>query len=465
MESGHVMRNSVVEKSAAVRHCRARRRLRLGAGIAVGIAVLLVAVAMIWPRATGVDVWVHWPPLHAKWLPRMPPITIVAVVVAAIVILGWRRAADSMRWPAYLGAAFAMSWIWTMSLAWVDGPAGLSRVYQRKGEYFYDARHVGSIHEALTSFISRIPLHSPDHWHIHAAGHPPGALLFYVALDRLGIDSPLGVGIAVVTIGVTAVAAVAITVKTLGNETWARRTTPWIVLAPAAVWVGVAGDAVYLATAAWALALFAVAAKAPRRRRRIGAGLASGVAFGLCVYFSYGLVLLGILALTVLVLGRRWAALLSSVAGALAVAAAFTLSGFSWWTAYPVLVDRYYAGVASRRPYAYWVWADFAAWTFSAGLAVWAAMPAAFGIARRALRTRHFGGRAVIAILGSAALLTLVVASLSGMSKAENARIWLPFTVWALTLPALLPRRWQPWLLASQALTALAVQLMIQTRW
>ncbi len=55
--------------------------------------------------------------------------------------------------------------------------------------------------------------------------------------------------------------------------------------------------------------------------------------------------------------------------------AVFTAAGFAWWDAYPVLHERYYDGIASERTYAYWVWADIAAWTFTVGLVVWAAFP------------------------------------------------------------------------------------------
>ncbi len=44
-----------------------------------------------------------------------------------------------------------------------------------------------------------------------------------------------------------------------------------------------------------------------------------------------------------------------------------------------------------------------------------------------------------MAQLAAAALLTILVATLSGMSKAEVERIWLPFTIWVVALPALLP--------------------------
>ena len=44
-----------------------------------------------------------------------------------------------------------------------------------------------------TSYISRIPVDAPpDNWPVHVAGHPPGALTFFVLLVRLGLGERAG---------------------------------------------------------------------------------------------------------------------------------------------------------------------------------------------------------------------------------------------------------------------------------
>ena len=108
--------------------------------------------------------------------------------------------------------------------------------------------------------------------------------------------------------------------------------------------------------------------------------------------------------------------------------AAFWAAGFTWWEAYPVLRERYYEGVGGERPYQYWVWADLAAWTFTVGLATWAAFPRMWTYARR---------RTPLAVLALTGLVCIAIATLSAMSKAEVERIWLPFTLWIVTVPAL----------------------------
>lgn len=422
------------------------------AALSAATGLALVVASMVVPRWLDEDVRVHWPPLHADWDPRVGVLTLPAMVIGLLLVVALPWIARSLPWRALLATAFATTWVWIVALAMTEGTEGLARTFERRQEYVYDAQSVGSIHTMLQTFVDRIPMDAPDNWYVHVAGHPPGALLYFVGVDRLGITDPFWIGVVCVTIASTAIVAVMITLRTLGHERTARAAMPWIVLAPTAVWMGVNGDAVFTAVAAWGLALLAIAAK----RRRVIPAVGAGVLLGYCVYLSYGLVLLGILALAVLLIARTWRPLPWAVGGALVVAAGFTLGGFAWWEAYPVLRERYYDGIASERAFSYWVWGNIAAWTFTAGLAVWAAFPAAV----RAVRRRN-----VLAQLAAAAVLTIVVADLSGMSKAEVERIWLPFTIWIVALPALLPERWHRPLLLSQVVLALLAQHLILTRW
>jgi hypothetical protein len=422
------------------------------AALSAGIGLVVVVASMVVPLWIEDDVRVHWPPLHADWDPRFGLRTVVAIVIGLVLVVVLPRLARSLPWRALLATAFAGMWTWIMALALTDGSDGLARVFERRQEYVHDAQSVGSIHTMLQTFIDRIPFDSPDNWYVHVAGHPPGALLYFVGLDRLGITDPFWIGVVCVTIASTAVVAVLITLRTLGSEPLARSAMPWIVLAPSAVWMGVNGDAVFTAVAAWGLALLAIAAV----HRRVLPAVGAGLLLGCCVYLSYGLVLLGILAITVLLVARSWRPLPWAAGGAGVVALLFTAGGFAWWEAYPVLRERYFAGIASERAYSYWVWADVAAWTFTAGLVVWAAFPAA---------VKAFRQRDVLAQLAAAALLTITIACVSGMSKAEVERIFLPFTIWIVALPALLPPRWTRPLLLSQVVLAVLAQTLLLTRW
>jgi methylthioxylose transferase len=148
------------------------------------------------------------------------------------------------------------------------------------------------------------------------------------------------------------------------------------------------------------------------------------------------------------ILRRRSAkALIAGLLGAGAVAAAFTAAGFDWLTGYHLVQQRYYQGLAAHRPYLYWVWADLALLVVSAGPAAAAALP-------RTVQTAAVG-----------AVVAIVAADLSGFSKAEVERIWLPFAVWLLAATGSLPARdRRGWLLA-QAAVALLVNHLLLTTW
>ncbi|MEV4619004.1 hypothetical protein AB0J74_09910, partial [Asanoa sp. NPDC049573] len=66
-------------------------------------------------------------------------------------------------------------------------------------------------------------------------------------------------------------------------------------------------------------------------------------------------------------------------------------------------------------------------------------------------------------LLPLAAATVIALGDLSGLSKAEVERIWLPFLVWLLPAVALLPARNHRWWLAGQALTAMAVNHLLWT--
>lgn len=433
---------------------------RVGLGVALG----LIALAMLFPVVSGLNVHVRWfPPLHAEWMPRVGPGTAAALILA---VLAARYAVDlaaRMSWRPLLAASFATSLAWMLSLATVDGLGGIGTILDTQYEYLRTARAVTDFGATLRDYVAHIPLDSVDNWPVHIAGHPPGALLFFVVLVRIGLGSGLAAGLVVTLAAATTSVAVMMTLKRLGAEDGARRAAPFLVLGPAAIWMSVSADAMFGAVAAWGLCLLAHAVTARSRASTAAWSLAAGLVLGYCVMLSYGLPLLGVLAVAILVIGRRWQPLPWAVGAAIAVVLAFAVGGFAWWEAYPVLVDRYYAGVASNRPYTYWVWANLAALAFSAGPLVGSAI--AVGIVRlRGLGSAIPAERTVI-LLVAAAVATVVLADLSGMSKAEVERIWLPFVPWLLVGTALLTARWRRLGLIGQLAFALVVQHLLATGW
>ncbi|MGH3485677.1 MAG: hypothetical protein ACRDPQ_20860 [Nocardioidaceae bacterium] len=365
-----------------------------------------------------------------------------------------------------MGALLAWTWAaatgWTVALAAVDGRAGIADAFAHRGTYLYDASRVTSWRQVFPGFVDRILLRAEDNWEVHVSSHPPGALLTFIGFDRVGLDDTFWLGLTVLALGTTAAVACCVTLRVLAGEDWARRATPWLILAPAAIWIGVSADALFAAVAGWSIALLALAAT--RQRHGPAYGIGAGLAFGCCLYLSYGFVLLAPLALAVLVAARRWQPIPWVLGGGAVVVAAVTLAGFAWWEAYPVLVQRYEVGMSKFRPYDYWVWANVAAWTCTVGLALWAALPAAVRTLTKGDPHRRPGARAV-AWLGAGAIVSVLAATLSGLSKSEVERIWLPFAWWVLPLATLLPTRWQRPGLVGQAAGALLLQHLVLTQW
>jgi methylthioxylose transferase len=280
-------------------------------------------------------------------------------------------------------------------------------------------------------------------------------VLFFVGLVRIGLGGDLAAGLVVTVLAATLPLAVLTTLRSLGRESAGRRAAPYLVLTPAAVFLAVSADAVMAVTVAWTMAALAAAARRPPATGWPYAAVA-GIGFGAAVMMSYGLPLAALLALALLLAARRWWPIPFVAAAAFTVVLVFAIGGFAWWQAYPVLSDRYWAGVAAVRPASYWLWGDLAALAVSAGPIIGAGLAAAWA--------RRRDDR-VIALLVGAAALIIIAADLSRMSNAEVERIWLPFIPWLTLSVVFLPKSWHRPALAAQLLTALLVQHLLFTSW
>ncbi|MDG4757658.1 hypothetical protein [Micromonospora sp. WMMD710] len=450
---------------------RTPTRRRPGDLLVLGVeATLLAAAVLVGAVLNARDAGLHADaaPLYATWGPHVGWGSPAAVLVAVAVVAWGARWARTARWGLLLVAAWLTAVAWTLSLALVDGwSAGLAERLTPQAEYLHEVPRITDIPAMLAGFTDRIADFQPDSWSTHTAGHPPGALLIFVWLDRIGLGGGAAAALACVLVGATVAVSVPVTLRALGAADAARAVIPFLVLLPGAVWVGASADGIFAAVVAAGLALLAV-----RGRATAAAG---GALLGFALHLSYGFLLVGVLALAVLALRRthRWGALLAAGAGVAAVTAAFVAAGFPWWVGYQLVVERYYQGWAADRPYGYWVWANLAALLLSAGPVLGPALRRVLSTARSrwpapqgSLPSRvdaavRAAGPTVL--LPLAALVAVLGADLSGLSKAEVERIWLPFIVWLLVAAAHLPTGSRRWWLAAQAATALAVNHLVWT--
>lgn len=506
-----------------VRRLTARGDVFLAVGAVALFAAAAVAGGLLW--LAGRPVHASAAPLFAHWRPHVGPGTVPALLIALLVC---RYGADLSRrlpWRRLCLLAYATAAAWITALALVDGwGRGVAGRLTTRFEYLHEVPGVTDIPAMVRGFSGRILDLQPDSWTTHVAGHPPGALLVFVALDRIGLSGGGWAGMACILAGALTAVAVPHTVRLLGTEDAARAVVPFLVLFPGAVWIGVSADGLFAGVTATGIALLAAGV----RRRSPVRLAAAGLVLGFGCYLSYGLVLMGPIALAVLLLGRPLPALPGQVhpiaatsgkaradrvraaartshspattwtgrvraaartshspattwtgrvraapwvdrvrdvawaaAGAAVVVAVFTVAGFDWLAGYHLVVERYYQGIAADRPYTYWVWANLAV-----VLAV-AAGPAATAVLRRAaltIRPRD-PHRTAGALLTCAAAAAILAADLSGYSKAEVERIWLPFTVWLPAAAALLPAGHRRAWLAVQAAAALLINHLLLTTW
>jgi hypothetical protein len=449
-------------RAAAAGTNPAGTRADLFAGaVAAGLFATAVAVGATL-GLTGRPVRAPAAPLFAHPDPHIGPGTPLALAVAALVVWHGPPLAARLRWRPLLGLAYAAALAWTFALALVDGwRRGLAGRLTTRHEYLAEVPGVRDVAAMVDGFAGRILDLQPDSWTTHVAGHPPGALLVFVALDRAGLGGGGWAAVACVAVGASTAVTVPLAVRALGGPDAARAAVPFVVLLPGAVWVGASADGLFAGVTAAGVAMLAVAT---RRAGAAGAGLAAGAGalLGLGCYLSYGLVLMAPIALAVLVAGRRLAPLPPALLGAGTVVAAFTAAGFWWLDGYRLVLERYHQGIAGHRPYAYWVWANLAALAAAAG-------PAVAPILRRAglvaASARRGSDLAATWLLPVAAAVAVAAADLSGLSKAEVERIWLPFAVWLVAGAGALPARDRRGWLAAQAATAVAVNHLLVTAW
>lgn len=388
-------------------------------------------------------------------LAALPPVLLAAASVAALPVVA-RRA----RWPVAVTVAVVTAAAFALALALVDGAQGVLYPLVRRGdEYLLDVPRVGDPLAFLASFTDDI-----GGYVTHVRSHPPGFLLVLWSLDRAGLGGRVPAAVLCIGGGAAAVAAVLVTVRDVAGPAAARAAAPFVAVSPAALWVATTADAFFAGVGAWAVALV-VLATARRGRAGDALALAGGLLFGATLMLSYGLALLALLPVVVAGARRRVRPLVLAALGAAVVLAAFAAAGFWWLDGLAATRVEYARSVARTRPYLFFLVANAAAFALALGPATAVAL------------ARLRDGR--LWLLVGAALGAVTLAAVSGMSKGEVERIWLPFGVWILAAGAALAARpggapaattgeavarTRPWL-ALQAASAVALQLVVRTHW
>lgn len=432
----------------------------VGAVVALVVAAVVVVVARLWGQhvewvVTEGRANIGAAPFFGRWNAEWRWWLLAPLAVGLAGAWWGPRLARTWSWGRVLVGTWALHAAWAVSLAASDGLHRLAAPLVTRFEYFRaidDVDAAGGVGDYLSGYVAGLA-DSP----LHVRSHPPGMVLFYWGLDRVGLSGPGWAAVAVLALGTSAVVAVLVAVRAVAGIDVARRAAPFVALTPSVVWVASSADAVFAAITAWGVALLVVAARRPARRvDAVRIAVTGGMVLCLALFFSYGAVLLlGVPA--VVVLGaRRWDVAGAAVVAALGVTAMFTLMGFWWFDGLSETTEFYEASSAEFRPFDYSLVGNPAIVALSVGPAGVAGLGALAASWRR-----HRG----VLLLVVPVLVGLVGALLSGLSTAETERIWLSFIPWLAVGGVALPDRWIRPLLAASVLTGVIIQLWLRTPW
>jgi hypothetical protein len=422
-----------------------------GTVVALVLWTALVAIAVAWGEhvvAVGDRLRIHAPPLAGDYRTRAGLVLLAPIGVALLVVAAGPVVARRARWSTVVVAAMGAAVAWAIVLGLNDGAAGLTGPLL-PGQYLRTVPKVGDPLTFLSTFTDRIATYN-----IHTQGHPPGMVLVLWGLDRVGLRGT-GPNLALVLAGGGAsIGAALVCLRDVAGEQRARAAAPFLALAPAAIWWS-SGDALFAGVAGWAATCVVVATGRRGARADVLAAL-GGLLFGAAAMLSYGLVLVAAIPVVVAVARRRLRPLAVAAGAAALVLLAFAPLGFWWPEGLGATRVRYWAGVASRRPAGYFLVGNLAAFALALGPA------AAIGLAR--LRDRGTW------LLVGGALVAVALADLSGMSKAEVERIWLPFVPWVLLATTALALTRRPGVttrlaLLVQAALAITIQATVRSPW
>lgn len=415
--------------------------------VAVTLWASLIGAAAVWGTillSSDDRLLLGVPPLMGRFDPRVGGVAIPATL-AFLALWAAPRLAATLPWPRLLWASFLGAAAWAIALALVDGPAGVMRPLEARFEYLHDVPLVRSPGPFLDGFVDDI-----DRYTTHVRSHPPGFLLALWGLDRAGLGGSGAAAAVVIAGGAAAAPAVLAALRETAGEAHARAAAPFVALAPVAIWIATSADALFAGVAAWSGALL-ILSTGDEGIRSDALALAGGLLFGAALFLSYGVVLLALVPATVAVARRRFRPLAVAAAGTALAALAIGAAGFWWPDGLSATRREYAESIARFRPYAYFLLANLAAFAVVVGPATAAALAS----------LRNPG----IWLLVSGSLAAIAVANLSGLSKGEVERIWLPFAPWVIAACAGLYAGGRRGWLAAQLSTGLIVQSLIRTSW
>jgi hypothetical protein len=276
---------------------------------------------------------------------------------------------------------------------------------------------------------------------VHSAGHPPGLVL---TMHYLGLTTGMRLAWFCLLVGALSAPLTYVLARRLFDERTARIAGVLAAFSPAMLHFGaVSPDAVYLT--------LGLLAAIPLAYNRVWLG---ALVLAVVVMFAWSLLAIGAWA-AILVLARdglKPAVKLAVACGVAVLGVQALLAVGTGWDpigTFHATHDVYTVGIASRRPYWFWLFGSPTAFFLILGAPV-----AWLAFAR--LQQRAPEALAIFAVI--------LVAAVAGFTKAETERIWLFLVPLVCLAAAPLVRR--PTLLAATlAVQAVVYELLFDTLW
>ena len=413
---------------------------------AAAVAAVTVAVGLYVRRATETPLGVPYPPALGDWSPQADPLLLVAIACFAAAVALAPRLLSVPAW-AFAAATLGLTLVLRLALAAVsEGTEGWSAVFdparsfEAKNEYL---PALGALDYGAGFFLDRFAELVPS-FPVHAAGHPPGLLL---TLHVLGIDSAGGMAALCIGVGALSGPLAYVLGRQVLDEHGARVAALLLVLAPGALLFGAtSADAVFLTLgllAAWPLAARSWPARA-----------AGALLLAMGSFFAWSLLAVGAWAAIVTLRREGWrtAFALAALCGVVLIAfhaLVHAATGFDPIGTIRSTEEVYRAGIATLRPYWYWLFGSPVAFLLVLGIP----------IAWLGLRALAAGRTLAIAIFA-----VIAVAAVLGFTKAETERIWLFLAPFVCLAAAESGAPLRP-VLAALAAQALVYEVLFETVW
>ena len=392
--------------------------------------------------------FVNAPPLTGNVLPRSSMRTLICVGIGAIGVATGNRVARITSWRLFLLCCWVIALAWSVGLAAADGADGFLRSPLSSVDYSRSLYLVRDPLSFVGGFVGRL-----DTLQGHAFSHPPGMLVLLWTMSRIGLAGPWWEAFLGHVAGSLAIVPILVAVRSMAGEQSARVSGPFLALLPAAVFFGSAADPVFMLLGALGICLGITSAGHEPGLQADMRAFASGLSLGTSLFFSYGLVLLIPVALVVPLITRRYRIAVIVIVGSSIVVGVFGWIGLWWPEAFLAARPLVLQSVVRLRPYTYFLLANIGALLVAVGPAVWVGF----------VRARH----GPLLILGGCALGLMMLANLSGMSKGEVERIWLPFMLWLVPAAATAfdgPRMRTTWL-SLQVIWTIGLQVVVRSPW